>query len=121
MTFSKKLFALPGLILLFFLLVNTSLQAQESSSPLTPPEEFVATDAPNDEGSGIFLTWKKMPYDSDTVTYYIYISDKPTVDLVDEAISFTGKTPYKADHKWPFWTWSKNKEYHFTKIGNKIL
>ncbi len=43
---------------------------------LTPPEEFKAIDKPNDSGSAIIVTWKKMPYEGRDVFYEVLMSDK---------------------------------------------
>ena len=56
---------------------------------LTAPTDFQAIDKPNDNGTSVFLTWKKMPCESPDVLYdFLMAEDQaPLVKRLDELVS----------------------------------
>lgn len=100
---------------------------------LLPPEEFEASDTPNDAGKSISLTWKKSPQDSEGLYYVIdAIEDEKNLyavsppELGSEAwvpvVRMSSIVGYKSDAPQYFGVDPANENYHFfefTAMGPK--
>ncbi|MFC1522117.1 DUF6754 domain-containing protein [Elusimicrobiota bacterium] len=73
----------------FLVLVPLCLSASTLSfaaTPITPVEELIARDMPNDKGGVIMLNWKAMPYEAAGIDYAVYVSkpdDKSSMRQID--------------------------------------
>lgn len=90
-------------------------QASGDSTQLVLPEDIKVADKPNDAGKSIYLTWKKMPYEKDTVSYYISIADNHEGPFI-EAIRIPSTTSFNTKLDWPWWAWRGSEDYHYVSI-----
>ncbi|MBI3327139.1 MAG: hypothetical protein HYZ81_10625 [Nitrospinae bacterium] len=121
MVFTKRcmlslLIQVPIICVSLVLLWTLPLWAAAGAVPLSPPQDLQAHDWPSDAGQKIYLTWKAMPYDGETVEYVVYAAEDPQGPFADEVIRLRGNQRYMADVKLPFWTWRKRRDVHLVAI-----
>jgi hypothetical protein len=72
--------------------------AKSGNTPPAPPTGVVATDTPNDEGSGLTVTWTKSADDGagdlDVIGYRILRSDSPDTGFEQVATAIAGEEQY---------------------------
>lgn len=85
---------------------------------LTPPEGLVASDAPDDGGQAVALTWSRMPYDSQGVDYVVLVSLQAAGPFVTEAARFSSAQRFVADVDRPFWAWRKGDDRHYVEVSS---
>jgi hypothetical protein len=102
-----------ALWLTMFLAGAAAAQEGAPAGKLEAPKDWKIEDFPNDNGSAVMATWKRMPYD-DKATYKILVALKPEGPWMDGA-SCAGGESFKSDQPWPWWAWSKSKLEHLLK------
>ncbi|MCE9582132.1 MAG: hypothetical protein K8T20_06395 [Planctomycetes bacterium] len=97
------------------LLLAGAAGAQESvpQAKVDAPKDLKIEDFPNDNGSAVMATWKRMPYD-DKATYKILVALKPEGPWYPGA-TCPGTESFKSDQPWPWWAWSKTKAVHLLR------
>lgn len=102
-----------ALLIAFAFAGAAAAQETTPTGKLEAPHEFKIEDFPNDNGSAVMATWKRMPYD-DKATYKLMVALKPEGPWYVGA-ECAGGEAFKADQPWPWWTWSKTKKVHMLR------
>ena len=106
-------YALAALItLLLFTLYPTPYTL---ASSLSPPEEFEVFDMPGDGGGSVGLSWRSAPFDGPMFRYQVYVADQAQGPFTRLA-EFPANTHHKSDVDRPWWSWDRNKAYHFYQV-----
>ncbi|MDD5560323.1 DUF6754 domain-containing protein [Candidatus Methylomirabilis sp.] len=105
--------ALPALLALCFFTLYPVPYAL--ASPLSPPDQFEAFDIPGDGGGSVGLSWRAAPFDEPTLRYQVYMADQAQGPFTRIA-EFAANTHYKSDVDRPWWSWDRNKAYHYYQV-----
>jgi len=87
------------------------LEEEEPEVPVTTvplPSGVTLRDLPNDDGTGLYLTWEAFPEESPELTYTAYLAETPNGPWL-EAGSIAGNESYMEDHGhyFPIFYWFK--------------
>ncbi|MBZ0158689.1 MAG: hypothetical protein K8G79_00830 [bacterium] len=108
-----SVYALTALLaLLFFILYPPPCTL---ASSLSFPEQFEAFDMPGDGGGSIGLSWRAASFDEPTLRYQVYMADQAQGPFT-QIVEFAANTHYKSDVDRPWWSWDRNKAYHFYQM-----
>lgn len=105
--------ALPALLALCFFTLYPVPSTLASS--LSPPNQFEVFDMPGDGGGSVGLSWRAASFDEPTLRYQVYMADQAQGPFTRIA-EFAANTHYKSDVDRPWWSWDRNKAYHFYQV-----
>ena len=113
---TRNLFSGRALAALLVLLLFTLYPLPSTLAvSLSPPEQFDAFDMPGDGGGSVGLSWRAAPFDGPTLRYQVYVADRAQGPFTRLA-EFPANTRYKSDVDRPWWSWDRNKAYHFYQV-----